>query len=106
MNVKISYKNLESSPSIEEKINDKLNHLKIYFSNKMDVNWVCSVDGHQQHKSEVNIHVGHHNFHAHAVDRDLYKSFDHVISKIESQIRKESDKNKDKPHFKVNQMYV
>ncbi len=101
MNVQISYKNLEASPSIEAKINDKLEHLKIYFDNKMNVNWVCSVDGHQQHKSEVNIVAGHHNFHAQSVDRDLYKSLDQVIHKIESQIRKENDKKKEKPHYRI-----
>ena len=101
MNVKISFKNLEPSAAVEEKINDKLEHLKIYFKNKMNVNWVCVVDGHHQHKSEVHINVAHHDFHAQAVDRDLYKSLDMVMKKLESQIRKVNDKVKAKNHIRV-----
>ena len=94
MELNISYRHLDSSDAIKQKISEKADHLKKYFHGKLKVDWVCSVDGHQQHKSEVNVHFGAKNFHAHAVDKNLYHSFDMVLSKLEKQIRKVEDKTK------------
>jgi putative sigma-54 modulation protein len=98
MEINISYRHLDSSPAVDAKIREKLEHLKKYFHGKMNVNWVCSVDGHQQHKSEVNINVGQNNFHANAVDKNLYNTLDMALNKIESQVRKKNEKVKDKIH--------
>lgn len=98
MEVRISYRHLEKSPAVDEKIMEKLEHLKKYFKGKLNVSWVCSVDGHQQHKSEVNINMGQKNFHAHAIDKNLYNTLDMALNKLEKQIEKQDSKRKDKIH--------
>jgi putative sigma-54 modulation protein len=80
------------------KIEEKLNHLKKYFSGKLDIHWVCSVDGHDQHKSEVQVNVAGTRFHAHAIDKNLYSTLDVAVGKLESQMRKKNDKLKNKIH--------
>jgi putative sigma-54 modulation protein len=98
VDLKISYRHLDSSDSISSKIEEKIDHLKKYFSGKLEVHWVCSVDGHDQHKSEVQINVAGTRFHAHATDKNLYSTLDSVVAKLESQMRKKNEKLKDKIH--------
>lgn len=98
MNLTISYRHLDSTESLDGKIRDKADHLKKYFNGNVDVNWTCSIDGHDQHKSEVHVHAGHSDFHAHAIDNDLYKTLDKVLSKIEKQIQKKNSQIKDHIH--------
>ncbi len=102
MNIKISYRHLDSSDSVTAKINEKLSHLKKFYNGKSDIHWVCSVDGHEQHKSEVQIHVDGRSFHASAVNKNLYKTLDFVVEKLEKQMRKESEKQKNKIHRGTN----
>lgn len=98
MNLKISYRHLDSSEAVSGKIKEKMNHLNKFFNGKMDVHWVCSVDGHDQHKSEVQVHIDGREFHANAVDSNLYKTLDIVVEKLEKQMRKHSEKIKNKIH--------
>ena len=97
MNLKISFRHMDSTPSLETKIREKSEHLKKYFKGKIDVDWVCSVEA-EQHTSKVSVHAGHNYFHADATDNDLYKTFDAVLSKVERQIRKKYTKIKDHLH--------
>ena len=88
MQLVISYRHLESTPSIQEKIEEKMGHLDKFLNGNGHTHWVCSVDGHDQHTSEVQVKVDGGEFHAHATDKNLYHTFDMVISKLESQMRK------------------
>ena len=101
MDLKISYRHLEPSDSISAKIEEKVKHLKKYFQGKLNIDWVCSVEGHQQHKSEVNVTFGGMSFHAHAVDKNLYASLDLVIQKLEKQIQKKNEKLKNHIHKNI-----
>ena len=97
MKLNIVYRHLDSTPSIEEKIREKADHLKKYFDGKIEITWTCSVDN-KLHRSEVNVHAGHNFFHAKAEDDNLYKTMDEVLSKVERQIRKKNNQLKDKIH--------
>ena len=97
MQLNISYKHLDSSEAIETQIKNKSSHLKKYFQGRLDVDWVCSIDG-QEHKSEVHVHAGHFTFHAHASDKNLYHTLDMALHKIEKQLSKKNELLKDKIH--------
>ena len=97
MELKITYRHLESTPSIEEKIRDKASHLEKYFKGNMEVHWICGVEK-DRHTSEVNVHAGHHYFNAKAEDDDLYKTMDQALKKIEPQIREKNKQIKDHIH--------
>ncbi len=97
MELKISYKHLESTPSIEEKIHKKAEKLKKYFHGKIHVDWICSIES-GMHNSEVTVRGGHLDCHATAVDDSLYKTFDEVVAKLERQLGKKFDQMKEKIH--------
>ncbi|MAX65902.1 MAG: ribosome-associated translation inhibitor RaiA [Bacteriovoracaceae bacterium] len=98
MNLSISYRHLDSSESVSKKIEEKVQHLKKYYQGAMNISWVCSVDGHDQHTSEVQVSVDNNQFHAHAVDSNLYATLDAAIAKLEKQMSKESEKKKRRIH--------
>ena len=97
MELKISYKHLESTPSIEEKIQKKAEKLKKYYHGKVHIDWICSVDS-GVHTSEVTARGGNLDCHASASDDSLYKTFDEVVAKLERQISKKFDQVKEKIH--------
>ncbi len=99
MNLKIAYRHLESTPSIEEKIEQKARKLKKYFNGKIDVDWTCSVES-GQHISEVKVAGDQFTFHASSKDANLYHTFDNVINKLEKQLQKKKDQMKEKIHRK------
>ena len=73
MDVTISYRHLEPSPSIDEKINQKLDRLKKFFHGNFHVDWTCSVEN-NVHQSDVQIKGDHFAFHATASKDNLYKT--------------------------------
>jgi putative sigma-54 modulation protein len=99
MNLKTAYRHLESTPSIEEKIQRKAKKLKKYFNGKIDVDWTCSVEK-GKHCSEVKVSGDSFTFHATAEDANLYHTFDGVLNKLEKQLSKKKDQMKDKMHRK------
>jgi putative sigma-54 modulation protein len=104
MNLTISYRHLESTPSLNQKIEEKASHLNKYFDGQLNVDWVCAVEG-QVQKSEVSVQSGHDHFHAAAEGQNLYKTLDQVLHKLESQIRKKNNKSKKKLHVsKINSL--
>lgn len=90
MKVKISYKHLEHSPAIDERIFEKCEHISKYLNVNDPVDWVCWADeGH--HWAEVKIHNSHGDFFAKASSESMYKTLDVVIHKLERQLQKEKD---------------
>lgn len=93
MNLTVSYRHLESSPALEEKITTKVKHLEKHLHDDFTVKWVCSVSGHV-HTSDVNISSKSGVFHAKAEDNNMYKTLDVCMTKIEKQITKKTEKIK------------
>lgn len=99
MDVKISYRHMESTPSLDEKINKKVSKLKKYFHGKMSVEWICSVEG-DNHYSDVTVSGDHFSYHATAKEDSLYKTIDGAVHKLERQLEKKSAQVKEKIHRK------
>ncbi len=88
---------MDPTPSIEDKIREKAEHLKKYFKGDLDVEWTCCIeDG--RHQSKIAVHAGHNYFHSEATDDDLYHTFDQALKKVEKQIREKHNQLKDHLH--------
>ena len=88
MNLNISYRHMDSSPAVNDKIKQKVQHLEKFLDSSCKVDWVCTLDNDIQ-RSEVNVKSGHDLFHAKAESRNLYKTLDIIIEKLENQMRKQ-----------------
>lgn len=101
MKVTISFQNIEHTPSLDSRINEKSEKLKKWLEGKSHLKWNCYIkDNH--HYAEVDMVGPRCEFHATAKSDNLYKCIDLVINKLEKQISKKTDKVKNKLHRKGN----
>lgn len=99
MEVKISYRQLEAQPQVEERITGKAQKLKKFFNGKMHVEWICIKEG-DQHQSDVVVRGDHFEVFASSQNANLFKTIDDVTDKLEKQIQKKNEQLKDKIHRK------
>lgn len=99
MNLQINFHQIESTPSIKDKIEQKCEKLKKFFDGNFDVKWTCST-GKEGHHSHVIVAADGFTINADSVKDDLYKTFDDAINKVEKQLVKRKSQIKDKIHHK------
>lgn len=105
MKVTISFKNIEHTDSLDNRIQEKSEKLTKYFQGNTNVKWICSAkDG--VHISELNLSGPHFEYHAKAQSDNLYKTLDMAVSKIEKQIIRKKEKLKNKMHRKRSELVI
>ncbi len=100
MNIKISYKHLESTQAIDEMTQKKSEKLKKYFDGKLKLEWNFTVEK-QNHIAHCHLTGNHMDFFAQATTHSLYESIDAVIMALEKQVRKNKEQLKDHHYKKV-----
>ena len=102
MKIISSFKHLEHTPALDEKIKSKSQKLKKYFDGNLEVFWTCSArDG--DHQAEVKILGPGFEYHASSQSETLYKSIDIAVSKIEKQVHKKKSMRRNHIHHKHDQ---
>lgn len=92
MKIVSSFKHLEHTPALDEKIQQKSQKLKKFFEGNVEVQWTCFVGEAGKHWAEIKVLGPSFEYHAKASSEKLYKSLDLVIQKIEKQVGKKKDK--------------
>jgi putative sigma-54 modulation protein len=97
MKLTITFKHLDHSAALDQRISEKSDHFSKYFRGSLDVHWFCSVqDG--KHWAECKIVGPGFTFFAKAHADNLYKSLDLVVDKIERQLEKRKAQSRDRIH--------
>jgi len=102
MNLTISGHHLDVSPALRDYVTQKLERITRHFDKVIDVKVFLSVDKLVQ-KAEINIHLPGKEIHAQADDQDLYAAIDMLIDKLDRQVLKHKDKQKDHHHEPLKQ---
>ncbi len=97
MKLKISFKHLEHTPALDQRITEKSEHFEKYFHGNISVQWLCWVHN-DEHWAEVKIHGPKFDFFAKASADNMYKSLDLVVEKVERQFEKQKDQMRNKLH--------
>lgn len=92
MKIVSTFKHMDHTPALDEKIEAKTQKLKKYFEGNFEVQWTCSVKEDGKHAAEVKVVGPSFEYHATAASDSLYKSLDQVIQKVERQVHKKKDK--------------
>ncbi|MBC7396587.1 MAG: ribosome-associated translation inhibitor RaiA [Bdellovibrionales bacterium] len=87
MQIKISYKQLESSAAIDEVTRNKSEKLKKYFRGKLNLNWIFTVEK-QQHIAHCHLTGDNIDFYAEANTDSIYTSIDQVVHHLDRQVGK------------------
>lgn len=99
MKVTISFKHLEHTPSLDEKIHSKSEKFKKYFDGNFEVQWTCYTQG-QDQWAEIKLIGPSFTYHAKGKADSLYKTLDIVSNKLEKQLQKKKGKWKEHIHHK------
>ena len=91
MKVTITFRHLEHTPSLDERIHEKSEKIAKWLGGKSHVKWNCHVKN-GNHYAEIDLIGPHYEYHAKASSDSLYKSMDLVVAKIEKQIQKKKEK--------------
>ena len=92
MKIVSSFKHLEHTPALDDKITSKSKKLKKYFDGNFEVHWTCYIRDDGKHCADIKLLGPSFEYHAQAHSEKLYKSLDMVVSKIEKQVHKKKDK--------------
>jgi len=105
MKVTISFRNIQHTQVLDEKIKEKSEKLGKFIDGKTFMKWACNFeDGH--YYAEVSIIGPKFEYHAHGGTENLYKTLDLVSHKIHKQIQKRKEKWKNKLHRKHREIVI
>jgi putative sigma-54 modulation protein len=98
MKLKVSFKHLEHTPALDQKIQEKSERFSKYFDGKVSVAWTCWTDDHG-HWAEIKLHGPSFDFFAKATSDNLYKCLDIVCDKLERQVEKKKSKMRNRINY-------
>ena len=97
MKLKITFKHLDHTPALDERIREKSEKFEKYFQGNTTVQWFCWVHN-DEHWAEIKVHGPKFDFFAKAYADNMYKSLDLVVDKMERQVEKQKDQKRNKMH--------
>ena len=95
MQTSITFKNLDPSDHLRSYVSDKLNRLDKYLYNPAEANVVLSVEKFR-HIAEINILGDRLNIIGKEETEDMYSAIDMTLDKLEKQIKKSKQKNRER----------
>jgi putative sigma-54 modulation protein len=94
MKIVSTFKNLEHTEALDERIEEKSQRLNKFFEGNFDVQWTCYIREDGQHCADIKVLGPAFEYHAAAFAENLYKTLDLAIGKIERQVHKKKTKCK------------
>lgn len=94
MQTSVTFKNIDTSDHLKTYVQDKLNRLDKFLDNPAEANVVLSVQKFR-HIAEVNINGDRLTVIGKEETEDMYSAIDMVLDKLEAQIKKNKQKNRD-----------
>ncbi len=95
MNISITGRHLDITPSLKQYIQKKVEKVKYYFEHIINVYLILEVNK-LSHSAEVTIHSDEKTFFCEVISGDMYESVDKVFAKVERQIRRNKEKISDR----------
>lgn len=97
MKLKISFKHLDHTDALDERIKEKSEKFEKYFQGNTNIHWICWVKD-DKHWAEMKMHGPKFDFFAKGHADNMYKALDIVVEKMERQIEKQKDMTRNKLH--------
>ena len=94
MNLNITGRHFEITPPLKKYIKNKFTKITNHFDEVININFILSVEKFNN-IVDVTVHLPHLDINAKAIDEDMYKSIDLVISKLDRQVIKYKEKYRD-----------
>ena len=97
MNLHLSGRHLEITPSIRDYVSSKLQRVTHHFDHVIDINIILSVEK-LRHRIEASVHMRGKDIFCESADTDMYAAIDSLIDKLDRAIIKHKEKSLDHRH--------
>jgi putative sigma-54 modulation protein len=97
MNLNITGHHVEVTPALRDYVTGKVDKVIRHFDHVTSVHVILTVEKLVQ-KAEITLHVKGKDIFADSSDADLYAAIDMLIDKLDRQVLKYKDKNRDHNH--------
>lgn len=94
MNLNITGHHIEVTPAIRDYVKQKVERITRHFDHVIDVSVILTVEKLKQ-KVEANVHLSGKDVFVQAEDGDMYAAIDNLADKLDRQILKHKEKNRD-----------
>ena len=94
MQIQLSGHHVDITPALRQFVSDKLERVERHFEQVGTVHVILSVEK-MRHKAEATIHLNRGTVFADAEADDMYAAIDALVDKLDRQVKKQKEKNKD-----------
>jgi len=98
MKLTLFFKNIDHTPALDYRIEQKSEHLAKFFEGGFEVQWYCYAKAKSGHSADICVIGPKYRLRATASDDNLYKCLDQVVDKMEKQLHKKKDIIREKIH--------
>ena len=95
MQINITFRHLDSSPGLKEYAQKRISKLEKYFNGPVEANVILRAEKFRQ-RAEVIINGDGFTLNGKEETSDMYEAIDLVVAKLESQIRRQMEKRKNR----------
>ena len=94
MQIHLSGHHVDITPALRQFVSEKLERVERHFDHLGKVHVILSVEK-MRHKAEATIHLSRSTVFADAEAEDMYAAIDALVDKLDRQVKKQNEKNKD-----------
>ncbi len=101
MQIELTGHHIEITDSLREYVNEKMTRLERHFDKVSNIHVILEVEG-GRHKAEATVHMSGHDAFANCTEDDMYAAIDHLVDKLDRQVKKRKEKVTNHLHNKHN----
>ena len=101
MQIELTGHHIEITDSLRDYVNEKMTRLERHFDKVSNIHVILEVEG-GRHKAEATVHMSGHDVFATCTEDDMYAAIDHLVDKLDRQVKKRKEKITNHLHNKHN----
>ncbi len=101
MQIELTGHHIEVTDSLKSYVNEKMARLERHFDKVSNIHVILAVEG-VRHKAEATVHMSGHDVFANCTEDDMYAAIDHLVDKLDRQVKKHKEKITNHLHNKHN----
>jgi len=101
MQIELTGHHIEITDSLRDYVNEKMTRLERHFDKVSNIHVILEVEG-VRHKAEATVHMSGHDVFANCTEDDMYAAIDHLVDKLDRQVKKRKEKVTNHLHNKHN----
>jgi len=104
MQIELTGHHIEVTDSLRSYVSEKMARLERHFDKVSNIHVILRVEN-VRHKAEATVHMSGHDIFADSTEDDMYAAIDHLVDKLDRQVKKHKEKITNHLHNKHNNDY-